>query len=142
MPRLQNVQHIKHSPATSNLTKTELETTFLVKSSTPYVAALKRINKILDKFNKVPGANPKYQRGLYKNVKYITVKGMGKAMEKTLSLALAYQALKYKVDILTGTVEVLDEFQPQGLDSEDEGAAEFRRRATSYVELRIWLKAN
>ncbi|ODV67248.1 hypothetical protein HYPBUDRAFT_6531 [Hyphopichia burtonii NRRL Y-1933] len=138
----ENVTHIKHSPNNELQSKINQETTFLVKSSTPYISAIKRIKKILEKFDKTTLPNKKYQRGDYKKVKYILVKGMGKAIEKTLSIGLNYKEdLKYKVDIITGTVEVYDEFQPK-IDSEDEDEAEssIEKRRVSYVEIRIWLK--
>lgn len=144
-PKRINGRHIKHSPNTVPLLKIENETTFLVKSSTPYISALKRIQKILAKFDKSVLPNKKYQNVDYKKVKYITVKGMGKAIENTLSIALKFQdELNYKVDILTGSIEVLDEFLigPNGDDSDNEYNDEniFKKRMVSYIETRIWLK--
>lgn len=144
-PKRINGKHIKHSPNTVPLLKIEHETTFLVKSSTPYISALKRIQKILAKFDKSVLPNKKYQNVEYKKVKYITVKGMGKAIENTLSIALKFQdELNYKVDILTGSVEVLDEFQigTNGDDSDNDYNDEtlFKKRMVSYIETRIWLK--
>lgn len=70
---------------------------------------------------------------------------MGKAIENTLSIALKFQdELNYKVDILTGSVEVLDEFQigTNGDDSDNDYNDEtlFKKRMVSYIETRIWLK--
>lgn len=141
---------IKHSPNTTLRLKVENETVFLVKSSTPHVSALKRINKMLDKFDKAANPGLKHQRGEYKKVRYITVKGLGRAIEKTLSLALVFQTrLNYKVDILTSTVEVMDEIRVKNdvsntkdddSDDDDEDATSFKVRSASCVEARIWLK--
>lgn len=137
-------KHIKHSPNTQIRLKIENETTFLVKSTTPYISALKRIQKILAKFDKSVLPNKKYQNMEYKKVNYITVKGMGKAIENTLSIALKFQdELNYKVDILTGSVDVLDEFNVNAGDDSDNDYNDdtiFKKRMVSYVESRIWLK--
>lgn len=144
-PKRVNGKHIKHSPNTLPILKLEHETTFLVKSSTPYISALKRIQKILAKFDKSVLPNRKYQNVEYKKVKYVTVKGMGKAIENTLSIALKFQDERnYKVDILTGSVEVLDEFQVASNDDDSDNDYNddkiFKKRMVSYIEARIWLK--
>ncbi|RLV92012.1 Ribonucleases P/MRP protein subunit POP7 [Spathaspora sp. JA1] len=126
-------KHIKHTPNIKPRTQTEQISSFLIKSNTPYVSAIKKITKQLENFEKLTGIK-KYQ-SQFKQVKYITVKGMGKCLEKTLSVGLYFQE-RYKVDILTGTVEVLDEFQQE--DEEDDSI--YKKRLVSSVELRIWLK--
>ena len=160
-----NGKHIKHSPQTKPLTETQFNSTFHVKSSTPFISAVKRINKQLAKFTKLQGTQRKFQNDQYKRVKYITVKGMGKTIEKTLKLAMHFQQLGYKVDIITGSVQVLDEFEkkvlaPAGIDNEDlrmgiEGEeeddddernsltdyeTEYKKRMVSSVEARVWLQ--
>ncbi|KAK6456695.1 Rpp20 subunit of nuclear RNase MRP and P-domain-containing protein [Scheffersomyces xylosifermentans] len=140
-----NGKHIKHSANTKLVSVIERETTFLVKSKTPFISAVKQIQRSLDKFNKKINkkSTNKYQGGDYKKVKYIVVKGMGKAMEKTLSLGVHFEE-NYKVDVFTGSVEVLDEFKinENASDSEDEDDEEtiYKKRMVSYVELRIWLQ--
>ncbi|KAI5955308.1 hypothetical protein KGF54_001869 [Candida jiufengensis] len=107
--------------------------------------------------------NKKYQNENYKKVKYITVKGMGKTIEKTLKIAMNYQNdQNYKVDILTGSVQVLDEFEKSHtsqIDSIEDAVdntictkdsieenhfdgpeREYQKRMVSYVEARVWLK--
>ncbi|EGV65471.1 ribonuclease P subunit p20 family protein [Yamadazyma tenuis] len=141
-----NGKHIKHRANIHISSVVERETTFLVKSSTPFVSALKRIHKMLDKFNKTITTNTrKYQGGDYKNVKFITVKGMGKTIETTLGIANKLQnEANYRVDVLTGSVEVLDEFAPpDSSDGPPKGAIQetvFQKRMVSYVELHVWLK--
>lgn len=96
---------------------------------------------MLDKFNKSITSNRKFQGGEYKKVKYITVKGMGKTIETTLGLANKFQnEFNYKVDVLTGTVEVLDEFIPHESNDIESDEPIFQKRNVSYIELRIWLK--
>lgn len=136
---------IKHSPNTSIPNKIERETTFLVKAATPYVSAIKRIDAILAKFDKPAVDHRKYQRGEYKKIKYIRVKGMGRAIDKTTSLALHFMTAKaYKVDIYTGTVEVMDEVttssEHRSKDGESDEESLYRTRNASYVEVKIWLK--
>lgn len=135
---------IKHNPDTKLRSKTALDTTFLVKSSTPFMSAVKRIDRMLEKFDTVGIQHRKFQLGEYKKVRYLTIKGMGKAINTAMSLALHYQGKKqYKVDVKTGTVEVLDEIrQPleySTKDSDDEEAT-FQKRNASYVDVKIWLK--
>lgn len=136
---------IKHSPNTTIENKIERETTFLVKAKTPYISALKRIDKLLNKFDRSSVDHKKYQRGEYKNIKYLRIKGMGAAIPKTTLLALHYKEKKlYRVDLFTGTVEVVDEikraseFETKDGDSDEE--LTFRTREASCVEVRIWLK--
>ncbi|KAG7665150.1 uncharacterized protein J8A68_001206 [[Candida] subhashii] len=140
--RLQ-AKHLKHSPNLIPQTETQKASTFLVKSRTPYVSALKTITKQLEKFEKTSNIK-KFQNLQYKRVKYITVKGMGKSIEKTLSILLNFQE-RYKVDILTGSVEVLDEFEMEkkegeDVDDDEEGEKVYKKRMVSSVEGRIWLK--
>lgn len=137
--RLQNVTHIKHSANTKIPLKIEETTTILIKSNTPYISALKRIKKTLQRFEQsLLPQNKKYQGGGFKSVKYISVKGLGKAIEKCLSLGLAFQdKIGYKIEVLTGTVEVLDEFKQDGSDSEEE--SEYRKRRTNSIEIRVYL---
>lgn len=138
--------HIKRSPAQGLLSKTQLDTLVLVKTSTPYQSALKRIDRILDKFDKQTGPvlhRSKYQNGEYKKVKYIVIKGMGKCIQKTISIALHYQTKGYVVDIYTGTVEVVDTVGNGEVIETREGPQEQTTnqvRAVGYVEAKIWLK--
>lgn len=132
-------RHIRHSPNTELLLTVQQETQFLVKSSTSFIAAVKRITKTLEKFDK-DGTHKKYHRGEYKKVKYICVKGMGRAMEKTISIGLWFQNdLNYRVEVKTGGTEVLDEFR-HGENEDDDGETTFQKRMVSYVEVHIHLK--
>lgn len=138
---------IKHSPANKILSKTGKDTTFLVKGSTPFISAVKRIDKMLEKFDTTGLHANKFQRGEYKKVRFITVKGTGYAMDKVISIGLHFQTKKaYRIDVKTGTVEVLDEkkvpleVSVKDDSTDDEGETELLRRKTSSVEVKIWLK--
>lgn len=129
--------------ATAISPRLQKETTVLVKSSTPFVSAVKRIDRMLEKYDKGSGNSTKYHRGEYKRLRYLTIKGMGAAMQKTVSLALHYETTKgHQIDIYTGTTTVLDSVAVAHIeckdDSEDE--TELRPRPVSYVEVRIHLK--
>ncbi|QBM85430.1 ribonuclease P/MRP protein subunit POP7 [Metschnikowia aff. pulcherrima] len=126
------------------LLRTESETTFFIKSSTPFVAALKRIDRLLEKFDKLPTNYKQYQQGEYKKVKHLTVKALGAAMEKVVSVGLHFREHSgYQVDFISGTVNVVDQVKTKGShqsrdDSDDE--IELRGRNVSYIEAKIWLK--
>ncbi|EDO14478.1 hypothetical protein Kpol_242p1 [Vanderwaltozyma polyspora DSM 70294] len=96
---------IRKCPSIKTMAHKEIKTTIYVKSITPYVSALKRITKCLETLDK-HGAT------------YVKVLGMGKAIEKTLSLGCHFQENKNrKVDIFTKSIPVLDEVE---VEDEDE----------------------
>ncbi|WLF80212.1 hypothetical protein PVL30_003988 [Lodderomyces elongisporus] len=165
-----NIRHTKHSPVQKLQNETEFNSTILIKSSTPFISALKRIQKQLNKFSKSAAtstSSKKYQNDQYKKLQYIKVRGMGKCLEKTLKLALKFQELNYRVDIVTGSIEVIDEFEKLENEDEEEDEEEekmdvdvdvdvgketmqeddvfddeeriYRKRMVSTVEVRIWL---
>lgn len=159
-----NIRHTKHSPVQKLQNETEFNLTILIKSLTPFISALKRIQKQLNKFSKSAAtstSSKKYQNDQYKKLQYIKVRGMGKCLEKTLKLALKFQELNYRVDIVTGSIEVIDEFEK--LENEEETKMDvdvdvdvgketmqeddvfddeeriYCKRMVSTVEVRIWL---
>ena len=117
---------IKHSPRTKRLTQTERDLTFFLKLSTPYIAALKRIQKMMGRIERKKTTN-------YGNVKYFTVKGMGKTMATVVLLAQEFN--DRRIDVLTGSEEVVDEVVR---DAEEDDENEYTKRMVSYIELRIW----
>lgn len=137
---------VKHNPDTKLRSKTALDTTFLVKGSTPFVSAVKRIDRMLEKFDTNGTGYRKYLLGEYKKVRFLTIKGMGKAIDTVVSLGLHYKHKKqYKVDVKTGTVEVLDELKKPleySTKESDDEESEFKKRRASYVDVKIWLKRN
>ena len=121
-PRFEG-KHIRHNPS-KHFKYSDLETTIHIKASTPYISAIKRTKKLL---SNLPKKQPKFE--------YITVLGMGAAIEKTLSIGVFFQVDEgAKVGILTKTVEVLDEFDDEDLDHD----TIYRKRKVSAVELHIY----
>lgn len=138
----------KINPASRILNKVQHETHINIKSNTPYVSAVKRVCKTLDKFDLNPtNQHNKHRQGEYKHVKYIKLKGMGKAILNTISIGLHFQAHKgYNIEVYTGTAEVLDRVAVVGseaIETKDGGTeqqSELRKRSVSCVEVKIWLK--
>ncbi|KAH3674609.1 hypothetical protein WICMUC_003155 [Wickerhamomyces mucosus] len=117
---------IKHNPSKQYKYSTT-EYTINIQSKTPYVSALKRASKML---KLLPKKQPKKD--------YIIINGMGKAISKTLSIALHFQYVEgNKVEILTKTVEVLDEFD----DGNEDNDTVLRKRKISAVEIHIFKSA-
>lgn len=111
------MKHIKHS--SSQFKYSNLQTTVHIQRKTPFVSALKRVSKQLSQLSaKQP------------NVSYITVLGMGAAIEKTMALGVHFQA-QGKVDVLTKTITVMDEF-------EEDDDSTFKKRVISGVELHVY----
>lgn len=122
---------IKKRPTVKTLSHKQIKTTIYIKTTTPYVSGLKRIKKFLSQTSK-------------HGAKYVTVMGMGKALEKTLALGAYFgQEKGHKVDTLTRTVKVIDEFkdlecvETEDIEEEDEETF-LKRRTLSGVELRIY----
>lgn len=132
----------RHSSNTQILPQAEKETTVFIKTATPYVSALKRIDKILEKFEK-SHPRKKFQGGEYKKIKYVRVKGMGKAIEKVLSVGVHYQQREHKVDVYTETINVVDEVKQKKYETKDDESddeSELRGRSVGCVEVKVWLK--
>lgn len=128
-----NPKVMRKHPPVKILSRKQIKTTIYVKSVTPYVSALKRIKKFL--------------RDLDINASsYVVVLGMGKAVDKVLSLGCYFeQQMGKKVDVLTKSVDVVDEIltndQEENEDEEPERDIDrettLRKRTVSGVELRI-----
>ncbi|QHS71728.1 ribonuclease P/MRP protein subunit POP7 [Saccharomyces paradoxus] len=124
----------KHS-SLKTLTHKQIHTTIFVKSTTPYVSALKRINKFLESVRRHGSS-------------YVTVLGMGKAVEKTLALGCHFQDQKNKkIEVFTKTIEVIDEvITEEQADIEiksdvedDDKETRLKKRTLSGVEVRIYV---
>lgn len=121
---------LRKLPTVKTLSRKQIKTTIYVKTSTPYISALKRIKKFLRDLPKSGST-------------CVVVLGMGKAIEKTLSLGCHFeQQLGKKVDVLTKSVELLDEVS---LDDEDGDSIKdvdretmLKKRTISGIELRIY----
>lgn len=119
LTRLPGTLH-KHPPP-RRFKHSDLDTLIHIQAKTPFVSALKRIDKTL---SRLPKKQPKSQ--------LITIQGMGKAMELVVSLAVHFQTRGNKIEVETNTVEVLDEFE----QSDDESM--LRKRHVSAVQVRIY----
>ncbi|SCU94683.1 LANO_0E07668g1_1 [Lachancea nothofagi CBS 11611] len=121
----------KH-PSVKLLSHKQIKTTIYVKSKTPYVSALKRTNKFLRQLKR-------------HGAEYVTIMGMGKAVEKTLAIGCHFQEEKgKKVIVSTQSVDVLDEIaQESAYESledveEEDMETTLRKRTTSGVIVRIY----
>lgn len=143
LPTYHSKQLVKHKPLRP-YTQTESDHTVYVKSKTPFISAVKRINKILSKYETIPNKRGKYvsKGNVSGNIEYITVMGMGKSIEKTVNIGVYFKFdLDFKVDIITKSVGVLDEFRPNGDDDGDDSDEILRKRNVGGVEVRIYLKS-
>ncbi|QEU61169.1 Pop7 [Kluyveromyces lactis] len=119
-------------PTVKTFSHDKIKTTIYVKSSSPYISVVKRTNKFLSNLHR-------------RKSEYITLLGMGKAVFKTLSVAAHFNTMcDYKVDILTKTLDVLDEvFADDGKDedgnevSKEDRETKLTRRTLSGVEVHI-----
>ncbi|CAN3373923.1 hypothetical protein DIURU_005573 [Diutina rugosa] len=116
----------KQRPVRLPSTQVEHDSTFLVKSTTPYVSAVKQINRKLKRIHRKRTTN-------YQSVKFFTVKGMGKAMATVASLSQEFGTKK--VEVFTGTEEVVDTVKADTEGADDE----YKLRKVSYIELRVWI---
>ncbi|QPG76053.1 hypothetical protein FOA43_003439 [Brettanomyces nanus] len=132
LPRVKDKRLVKHAPPRV-YHQNEGSHVVYVKSSTPFVSAIKRIERCLDGFRPVPNRRGKYVAKSGKHIKYIEVKGMGWAMSKVMNLGLHFKYEKQlKVEVYTKTIGVFDEF----VGSDDET---FQKRNVSSVELHIMI---
>lgn len=124
---------VRKLPSMKVLSRKQIKTTMYVKSSTPYISALKRIKKFLGDLQK-NGAS------------YVVVLGMGKAIEKTLSLGCHFeQQLGHRVETLTKSVELVDEVLtdremavPHDSGEDTDRETMLKKRTVSGVELRVY----
>ncbi|KAK5778696.1 ribonuclease P/MRP protein subunit POP7 PWA37_000028 [Arxiozyma heterogenica] len=133
---LMDTKLIRKRPTLKTLSHKKIKTTIYIKSTTPYISALKRIKKFLSELQK-------------HGAKYVTLLGMGKAVEKTLALGSYFSQEKgQKVQVMTRTIKVIDELkdisETQESVNEEEETDEndeetfLKRRTLSGVEVRIF----
>lgn len=115
-------------PSVKVLSLRRIKSTMYVKSSTPFMSAVKKIDKMLS-------ICPQY----------VTVLGMGKAVSKTLAVACHFQE-RTRVQVRTTTVDVLDRIEKSSgpsesnsdSESESESESELRKRTLTGIELLIY----
>lgn len=151
IPKYKTKKLIKHAPLRPYV-HTELDTTVYVKSTTPFMSAVKRIEKMLYKFEEIPNKRGELVRrgNASGKCKFITVRGMGKSIDKVVNLGLHFKyEEKCTVDIFTKSVGVLDEFvkneeemEPTKEEKEkevEEDESVLRKRNVGAIEVRIYI---
>lgn len=150
MGRIEGKKLVKHAPLRPYV-HTEMDTTVYIKSSTPYMSAVKRIEKMLSKFDEIPNKRGNLVRrgNVAKKCNCVTIKGMGKAIGRVLSIGMHFKYdEKFEVDFFTKTIGVLDEFTKEqnedekADDDEDEDDEEddlLRKRNVGAIEVRIYV---
>ncbi|QLG74965.1 hypothetical protein HG535_0H02920 [Zygotorulaspora mrakii] len=127
---------VRKHPTVKAFSRREIKSHIYIKSVTPYVSALKRIKKVLTELDK-------------SSATFVAVLGMGKAVEKTLSLGCHFEEqMGKRIEVLTKTIEVLDEVTEvdsdtasgnQELQEENEDLETIlKKRTLSGVEVRIY----
>ncbi|KAG0667827.1 hypothetical protein C6P45_005328 [Maudiozyma exigua] len=142
LPKLNKEQKkakiVKKHPSLKQSTHNDIKTIIYIKSSTPFVSGIKRVNKFLKNLEKTK-KDPKLQ--------CIMLLGMGKAAERTISLGCYFAEEKRKrIEIRTKSVDVIDEVISPGqegdtstplLDDRDK-ETELKKRSLSGVEIKIY----
>ncbi|CAB4253657.1 similar to Saccharomyces cerevisiae YBR167C POP7 Subunit of both RNase MRP and nuclear RNase P [Maudiozyma barnettii] len=125
---------VKH-PTLKQATHNDIKTTIYVKSSTPFVSGIKRINKFLNDLDKRK-KDPKFQ--------CVVLLGMGKATEKTMALGCYFAEEKGKrLEVRTKSVDVIDEVIAEGnnddsiIDDRDRDTS-LKKRSLSGIEIKIY----
>ncbi|CCE61202.1 hypothetical protein TPHA_0A01180 [Tetrapisispora phaffii CBS 4417] len=128
---------VKRNPSIKGLSHQKIHSTVYIKSTTPYVSGVKRINKFLENLDKQAAI-------------YVTVLGMGRAVEKTLSMALYFENTKHKrVEVYTRTVDLLDEVIDESAeeststsdsdsDDDEHKVTTLKNRKITGIELRLY----
>lgn len=130
---------VKHAPI--KLVGKSSQDCFYVSSKMAFVSALKKVTKLLKPSRKQP-KRP-----------YIRMMGMGKCVDKTISLGLRFQKEGYKVEIFTGQTTLFDEIKvaqdkasseekmevdgDEESDSDDEEIVK-QQRVISTIEVRVY----
>ncbi|KAG5358805.1 Ribonucleases P/MRP protein subunit POP7 [Yarrowia sp. E02] len=125
---------VKHAPI--KLVGKSSQDCFYVSSKMPFVSALKKVTKLLKPSRK----QPKRQ--------YIKMMGMGKCVDKTVSLGLRFQQEGYKVEIYTGQTTLFDEIKVSeqseekmdvdGDESDSDEEVVKQQRVISTIEVRVY----
>mgnify|MGYP004706559727 CR=1 FL=1 len=132
---------IKHAPLRP-YRHNELDTTVYIQSKTPFISAVKRIEKMLINFENIPNKRGNLIRrgNIDMNCNYITVKGMGKAISKVINIGMKFKFdEKFNVDFFTKSVGVLDEFVKEEEEEEEDDDSDLQKRNVGGVEIRIYV---
>lgn len=104
----------------------EFKTEIYLTPSTPIVSALKHVTKLVEE---VPLTAPK--------TKYICVRGLGKAIDRAIIVAVRLQQQGHTVSFHSGTVTVVDEYES---NMDPTSAAYLQSRKVSSMEIRIHIR--
>ncbi|KAG5358435.1 Ribonucleases P/MRP protein subunit POP7 [Yarrowia sp. B02] len=121
---------VKHAPI--KLVGKTSQDCFYVSSKMPFVSALKKVTKLLKPSRQQP------------NRQFVRMMGMGKCVDKTLSLGLRFQQEGYRVGIYTGETTLFDEIkvhseEKMDLDESDSDEEIVKQqRVISTIEVRVY----
>ncbi|ANB14048.1 Pop7p [Sugiyamaella lignohabitans] len=101
-----------------------------VSTKTPFVSGLKRVSKHISDVQKLGTKD-----SIKKNELHVTVYGLGKAIDKALAIGLNFMNQYSRVEVLTGTVNVVDESN----EDDENGIPKINKRKTSKVEIKIYV---
>lgn len=118
------VTHIKHPPPRL-ISKKASKTEIFLSPSTPIVSALKHVSKVIEA---LPKHAPK--------AKYISVRGLGKAIDRAIIVAVRLQQQGKTVSLHTGTVTVVDEYEDQ---LQPTMPPTVKSRKVSSIEIRVYV---
>lgn len=129
-----NTKKIIKRPTIKTYSHNRIHSTLYIKSSTPYISGLRRLEKWINKL-----------RASSKKDKIILLMGMGKAVEKTLALAYWCQdTVGLDIEITIKSIDVIDsevttDKDGDGASDDDDDDTEeiLKKRRTSGVEIKI-----
>lgn len=136
LERLEGKKLTKHQPLQRYVYNNRKMTTVLnLKGSTPFVSALKRIDRMLK--NLIPATNKKGNETTRpkNDVQFVTVQGMGKCIPKLMDVCTQFNGKGHRVEMFTRSVAVLDEFSD--INDEDEEDI-LRKRQVGCLEVHIY----
>lgn len=135
LERLEGKKLVKHQPPQNYKHKNMRSVTQMnVKSNTPFVSLLKRINKMLDNLVPRPNKRGGMSTRPKDSVDCVEINGMGKCIPKLMQVAIQFKAKGHSVEMHTKSVPVLDEFQDEKGEEEDV----LRKRMVGSLQVKIW----
>ncbi|GMM35162.1 hypothetical protein DASC09_024870 [Saccharomycopsis crataegensis] len=122
--KIENAKIIKHKPP-SAFKYSNTNKIFKLKASSPFMSSVKQIQKKLSQIEKsIVLANARNKGANIVKEKYLTVVGLQKVIPKLLQVACYFQERHHRVEILTKTVNTIDEFQIRNSSQPSQGAVD------------------
>ena len=132
MRHVQKAKLVRKHPTLKQSTHNEIKTTIYIKSTTPFVSAIKRCKKFLAALER---------RKQQPARQCVTLLGMGKAISQTLAVACYFQEEKgLRVEVRTKSIDVVDEVtedDDEEIDPRDKETT-LKTRTTSGVEVKLF----